>query len=51
VLAHLVAVVDAGRLTLRVASTEPLTAINEALDRQLRGGLRGRLILTPASAG
>jgi NADPH:quinone reductase-like Zn-dependent oxidoreductase len=46
-LAHLVALVDAGRLTLRVAQTLPLDEIAHALDRQAAGGLRGRLVLTP----
>lgn len=46
-LEHLVALVDAGRLTLRVAQTLPLTEIGTALDRQAAGGLRGRLVLKP----
>jgi NADPH:quinone reductase len=44
-LEHLVALVDAGRLTLRVAL--PLAAVGRALDRQAAGGLRGRLVLEP----
>jgi NADPH:quinone reductase len=46
-LEHLVALVDAGRLTLRVAQTLPLAAVGRALDRQAAGGLRGRLVLEP----
>jgi NADPH:quinone reductase len=46
-LEHLVALVDAGRLTLRVAQTLPLTEVASALDRQAAGGLRGRLVLEP----
>jgi NADPH:quinone reductase-like Zn-dependent oxidoreductase len=46
-LEHLVALVDAGRLTLRVAQTLPLHDVAAALDRQAAGGLRGRLVLQP----
>ncbi|MEV6256174.1 NADP-dependent oxidoreductase [Nocardia sp. NPDC051911] len=44
---HLVTQVDAGKLTLRVAATHPLTAVREAQSRLSLGGLRGRLVLTP----
>jgi NADPH:quinone reductase-like Zn-dependent oxidoreductase len=43
----LAALVDAGRLTLRVAKILPLSEIATALDRQAAGGLRGRLVLQP----
>ena len=46
-LEQLVALVDAGRLTLRVAQTLPLDSVARALDRQAAGGLRGRLVLQP----
>jgi NADPH:quinone reductase-like Zn-dependent oxidoreductase len=46
-LEQLVALVDAGRLTLRVAQTLPLDQLATALDRQAAGGLRGRLVLEP----
>ena len=46
-LEHLVALVDAGRLTLRVARVLPLAEIAQALDRQAEGGVRGRLVLVP----
>jgi NADPH:quinone reductase len=46
-LEHLVALVDAGRLTLRVAQALPLDDVATALDRQAAGGLRGRLVLQP----
>ena len=46
-LEHLVALVDAGRLTLRVARVLPLDEAARALDLQLAGGLRGRLVVQP----
>jgi NADPH:quinone reductase-like Zn-dependent oxidoreductase len=47
-LAELAALVDAGRLTLRVASTQRLEAVAAAHERLAVGGLRGRIVLTPA---
>ena len=46
-LAELSALVDAGRLTLRVADTLPLTAAAAAHERLAAGGVRGRLVLVP----
>jgi NADPH:quinone reductase len=46
-LPELAALVDAGRLRLRVASTEPLEAVAAAHERLAAGGLRGRLVLKP----
>ncbi|GAA4134941.1 NADP-dependent oxidoreductase [Actinomadura keratinilytica] len=46
-LAHLAALVDAGRLTPRVARTLPLSQAAEAHRLLEQGGLRGRLVLTP----
>lgn len=46
-LEHLVALVEAGRLTPRVAQTLPLAEVSAALDRQAAGGLRGRVVLEP----
>ncbi|WP_433330634.1 NADP-dependent oxidoreductase [Spirillospora sp. CA-294931] len=46
-LEHLSALVDAGRLTPRVAETIPLSEAAKAYDRQAKGGLRGRLVLVP----
>ena len=46
-LAELVALVDAGRLTLRVADVLPLDAVASAYERVEAGGIRGRLVLTP----
>ncbi|WP_328467479.1 NADP-dependent oxidoreductase [Actinoplanes sp. NBC_00393] len=46
-LTELSALVDAGRLTLRVAGTLPLTSAAEAHTRAAAGGLRGRLVLVP----
>jgi NADPH:quinone reductase len=48
-LAELAALVDAGRLTLRVASTHPLDAVAAAHERLAAGGLRGRIVLEPAA--
>jgi NADPH:quinone reductase-like Zn-dependent oxidoreductase len=48
-LGELAALVDAGRLTPRVASTLPLTDIATAHERLAAGGLRGRIVLRPAS--
>lgn len=45
-LARLVALVDAGRLTLRVAETFPLERIAEAHERAERSGTRGRVVVT-----
>jgi NADPH:quinone reductase len=46
-LAELAALVDAGRLTLRLADTMPLTDVAIAHQRLSDGGLRGRLVLVP----
>jgi NADPH:quinone reductase-like Zn-dependent oxidoreductase len=46
-LAELAALVDAGRLTLRVAGTLPLHEARAAHERLAGGGLRGRLVLEP----
>jgi NADPH:quinone reductase-like Zn-dependent oxidoreductase len=46
-LAELAALVDAGRLTLRVAGTLPLHDVARAHERLAAGGLRGRLVLLP----
>ncbi|MCP2340385.1 NADP-dependent oxidoreductase [Actinomadura rupiterrae] len=46
-LAHLVSLVDAGRLSLRVADVLPLEDAAKAHTRLAEGGLRGRLVLTP----
>ncbi|MET9607672.1 NADP-dependent oxidoreductase [Streptomyces sp. NPDC006512] len=46
-LAGLSALVDAGRLTPRVAGVLPLARAAEAHRRLARGGLRGRLVLVP----
>ena len=46
-LAELAALVDAGRLTLRVADTLPLTDAKTAHERLGAGGVRGRLVLVP----
>jgi NADPH:quinone reductase-like Zn-dependent oxidoreductase len=45
--ADLVAWVEAGSLTLRVAETLPLDQVAVAHERLAKGGLRGRLVLTP----
>ncbi|MFJ3827987.1 NADP-dependent oxidoreductase [Streptomyces sp. NPDC090046] len=46
-LARLVALVDAGALTLRVAETFPLAEAARAHERLAAPGVRGRIILTP----
>ncbi|MEH1098053.1 NADP-dependent oxidoreductase [Micromonospora sp. CPCC 205561] len=46
-LTRLAALVDAGRLNLRVADTLPLDQVGVAHDRLAAGGLRGRLVLVP----
>lgn len=46
-LTALSALVDAGRLTLRVADTYPLDKAAEAHARLAAGGVRGRLVLQP----
>jgi NADPH:quinone reductase-like Zn-dependent oxidoreductase len=46
-LAELVALVDEGRLQLRVAETYPLEKAQRAHARLAQGGLRGRLVLVP----
>jgi NADPH:quinone reductase len=46
-LAELVALVDAGTLTLRVAETFPLEKAASAHQRLAEGGVRGRLVLVP----
>ena len=50
-LAELAALVDAGRLTLRAASTHPLDAVAAAHERLAGGGLRGRIVLEPGVFG
>ncbi|MFJ7587038.1 zinc-binding dehydrogenase [Streptomyces sp. NPDC097617] len=45
-LARLVALADAGELTLRVAETFPLAEVAKAHDRLGTPGVRGRIILT-----
>jgi NADPH2:quinone reductase len=47
-LTELAALVDAGRLTPRVAETEPLDAVAAAHEQVAAGGLRGRIVLTPS---
>ena len=44
-LGELAALVDAGRLTLRVAGTYPLAEVAAAQEQLAAGGLRGRLVL------
>ena len=46
-LAELAALVDAGRLTPRVASIRPLDQVADAHERMAAGGLRGRMVLQP----
>ncbi|MFE5587920.1 NADP-dependent oxidoreductase [Kitasatospora sp. NPDC056531] len=46
-LAHLSALAEQGRLTLRLAATLPLERAGEAHERLAEGGLRGRLVLVP----
>ncbi|MGW3292017.1 NADP-dependent oxidoreductase [Streptomyces sp. NPDC001002] len=46
-LGELVALVDAGALTLRVAETFPLAEAAKAHARLAEGGVRGRLVLVP----
>jgi NADPH:quinone reductase-like Zn-dependent oxidoreductase len=46
-LASLVQLVDAGRLTLRVAETFPLAEAAAAHELVAKGGLRGRVVLVP----
>ncbi len=46
-LAELAALVDAGRLTTRVAATRPLDTVAAAHERLAAGGLRGRIVLQP----
>ncbi|RZS32234.1 NADPH:quinone reductase-like Zn-dependent oxidoreductase [Herbihabitans rhizosphaerae] len=46
-LAELVAEVEAGRLSLRLAETYPLDEVARAHERFAKGGLRGRLVLVP----
>ncbi|WP_045692793.1 NADP-dependent oxidoreductase [Streptomyces rubellomurinus] len=46
-LAHLARLAADGRLSLRVADTLPLARAAEAHERLAKGGLRGRLVLTP----
>jgi NADPH:quinone reductase-like Zn-dependent oxidoreductase len=46
-LAELVALVEAGKLTLRVADVYPFAKAGEAHARLAKGGVRGRLVLTP----
>ncbi|GAB1688710.1 NADP-dependent oxidoreductase [Krasilnikovia sp. M28-CT-15] len=46
-LAELSALVEAGRLTLRVAETLPLSSAAQAHTRMAAGGVRGRLVLVP----
>jgi len=46
-LADLVALAEAGKLTLRVAETFPLEHVRAAHERVAKGGLRGRVVLVP----
>jgi NADPH:quinone reductase-like Zn-dependent oxidoreductase len=46
-LRELSALVDQGKLTLRVADTLPFTEVAEAHRRLEKGGVRGRLVLVP----
>ncbi|MFD0480648.1 zinc-binding dehydrogenase [Nonomuraea thailandensis] len=46
-LTGLAALVEAGSLTLRVAESMPLDQVAAAHQRLAKGGLRGRLVLTP----
>ncbi|MGR6913695.1 NADP-dependent oxidoreductase [[Actinomadura] parvosata] len=46
-LAEVVRLVEAGRVTLRVAGTYPLEQAADAHARMAAGGLRGRLVLVP----
>ena len=46
-LAELAALADAGRLTPRIAATEPLETVAAAHHRLAAGGLRGRIVLEP----
>lgn len=46
-LAELAALVDAGRLTARVAEAQPLDAVRTAHERLGSGGIRGRIVLQP----
>jgi NADPH:quinone reductase-like Zn-dependent oxidoreductase len=46
-LAELVGRVEAGELTVRVAENLPLEAFHDAYARLERGGLRGKIVLTP----
>jgi NADPH:quinone reductase-like Zn-dependent oxidoreductase len=46
-LAELVGRVVAGELTVRVAENLPLEAFHDAYARLGRGGLRGKIVLTP----
>ena len=46
-LAELVALVDAGRLSLRVAQTLPLDQVARAHELLAAGGVRGRIVLVP----
>ncbi len=46
-LADLVALAEAGKLTLRVAETFPLEQVGAAHERVAKGGLRGRVVLVP----
>ena len=48
-LSELVALLDGGRLTARVASTHPLGEVSAAHERIARGGVRGRIVLQPAA--
>ncbi|MET7962342.1 NADP-dependent oxidoreductase [Micromonospora zamorensis] len=50
-LAELSALVDSGRLSLRLAGLLPLVEVAAAHERLAAGGLRGRLVLEPASVG
>ncbi|HEY1711950.1 MAG TPA: zinc-binding dehydrogenase [Solirubrobacteraceae bacterium] len=47
-LAELSALVDAGKLTPRVAATQPLDTVASAHERLQARGLRGRIVLQPA---
>lgn len=49
-LAELAALVDAGRLTPRVASVQPLHTVRDAHQRLAAGGTRGRIVLRPPAS-
>jgi NADPH:quinone reductase len=50
-LGELAALVDAGKLTLRVAATHPIEEVAAAHERLAAGGVRGRIVVQPKSGG